>query len=39
MYNALEILFAQSNEVKSSNYMEKEGLARALNFLSKDINY
>ena len=25
--------FLQSNEVKSSNHMEKEGLSRALNFL------
>ena len=32
--NVLEILFVQSNEVKSSNHMEKEGLARALDFLS-----
>ena len=30
----LEILFIQSNEVKSSNHMEKEGLTKALNFVS-----
>ena len=34
MHNVLEILFVHSNEVKSSNHMGKEGLARALNFLS-----
>ena len=34
MHNVLEILFVQSNEVKSSNHMEKEGLSRVLNFLS-----
>ena len=33
MQNVLEILSVQSNEVKSSNHMEKEGLARALDFL------
>ena len=33
-HNVLEILSVQSNEVKSSNYMEREGLARALDFLS-----
>ena len=30
----LTILSVQSNEVKSSNHMEKEGLTKALNFLS-----
>ena len=34
MHNVLGTLFVQSNEVKSSNHMEKEGLTRALNFLS-----
>ena len=33
-HNVLEILSVQSNEVKSSNHMEKEGLARALDLLS-----
>ena len=27
-------MFTQSNEVKSSNHMEKEGLCRALTFLA-----
>ena len=34
MYDMKEILFAQSNEVMSSNRMEKEGPARDLDFVS-----
>jgi len=30
------LIVAQSNEVKSSNHMEKEGLARALDFLGSN---
>ena len=33
-WNSSIIFFEQSNEVKSSNHMEKEGLSRALQFLA-----
>ena len=33
-HSVIEILSVQSNEVKSSNHIEKEGVIRALDFLS-----